>query len=33
MDRARLARCGDEPNFLRAGVSRQALRKLRSGAW
>ena len=24
---------GDEPNFLRAGVSRQALRKLRSGAW
>ena len=24
---------GDEPNFLRAGVSRQVLRKLRSGAW
>ena len=24
---------GDEPNFVRAGVSRQALRKLRSGAW
>ncbi|MGP1676905.1 MAG: Smr/MutS family protein [Burkholderiales bacterium] len=25
--------CGDEPNFLRAGVSRQVLRKLRSGTW
>jgi DNA-nicking Smr family endonuclease len=24
---------GDEPNFLRAGLSRQVLRKLRSGAW
>lgn len=24
---------GDEPNFVRAGVSRQVLRKLRSGAW
>ena len=24
---------GDEPNFLRPGVSRQVLRKLRSGAW
>ena len=24
---------GDEPNFLRAGIPRQALRKLRSGAW
>jgi DNA-nicking Smr family endonuclease len=24
---------GDEPNFLRAGVSRQVLRKLRSGTW
>jgi DNA-nicking Smr family endonuclease len=24
---------GDEPNFLRAGLSRQVLRKLRSGTW
>ena len=24
---------GDEPNFVRTGVSRQVLRKLRSGAW
>ena len=24
---------GDEPNFLRPGLSRQVLRKLRSGAW
>ena len=24
---------GDEPNFVRAGISRQVLRKLRSGAW
>ena len=24
---------GDEPNFVRDGVSRQVLRKLRSGAW
>ena len=24
---------GDEPNFVRAGVSRQVLRKLRSGIW
>jgi len=24
---------GDEPNFLRPGVSRQVLRKLRSGVW
>jgi DNA-nicking Smr family endonuclease len=24
---------GDEPSFVRAGVSRQVLRKLRSGAW
>jgi DNA-nicking Smr family endonuclease len=24
---------GDEPNFVRAGVSRQVLRKLRSGSW
>jgi DNA-nicking Smr family endonuclease len=24
---------GEEPNFLRPGVSRQVLRKLRSGAW
>ena len=24
---------GDEPNFVRAGVPRQVLRKLRSGAW
>ncbi|TSA14370.1 MAG: DNA mismatch repair protein MutS [Betaproteobacteria bacterium] len=25
--------CGDEPNFLRTGLSRQVLRKLRSGTW
>ena len=24
---------GDEPSFVRAGISRQVLRKLRSGAW
>ena len=24
---------GDEPNFVRSGVARQVLRKLRSGAW
>ncbi len=24
---------GDEPNFVRTGISRQVLRKLRSGAW
>jgi DNA-nicking Smr family endonuclease len=24
---------GEEPNFVRAGISRQVLRKLRSGAW
>jgi DNA-nicking Smr family endonuclease len=24
---------GDEPNFLRPGISRQVLRKLRSGTW
>ena len=24
---------GDEPNFLRPGLSRQVLRKMRSGAW